>query len=58
MPVNEIAEKLRNSNIWNPDLCLELCKAAGLEEEYRESDGETFESVVNHAADILGVDIY
>lgn len=37
----------------NPDLNEEICKRAGLLEEYKSSDGDTFESVVSRAIDIL-----
>ena len=53
----QIAELIKNSDEWNPDDCAELCRLAGLEKEWEEADGETFESVVYRAADILGVEI-
>lgn len=34
-----------------------LCYEAGMEEEYKEADGESFEKVVMKAAEKLGVDI-
>lgn len=39
------------------DECQELCKLAGLEQEWKESDGDTYERVVYKAAKILGVNI-
>lgn len=54
---NEIADILNSSDEWIPDLCEELCVLAGLGDEYSVSDGETFESVVYSAADVLGVSI-
>ena len=53
----QIAELIKNSDEWNPDDCAELCRLAGLEEEWKNADGETFESVVFKAAGILNVDI-
>lgn len=55
--LNEIAERIRNSNTWNEEDCRELCKLAGLEHEWEEADGETFEAVVYKAAEILEVEI-
>ena len=55
---NEIANELRNSGEWDFTLLAELCEIAGLKEEWFNPDGETFESVVDKAAEILGVDIY
>lgn len=53
----EIAEMLNNSSEWNYDLCEELCALANLTDEWNNADGETFESVVYKAAEILGVEI-
>ena len=35
------------------ELVLEICSRAGLLEEYKSSDGETFESVMDRAIEIL-----
>lgn len=53
----EVAEKIRKSSEWIFEDCEELCKLAGLEKEWQEADGESFESVVFKAAEILGVEI-
>ena len=53
----QIADALRGSDTWREDLCETLCDLAGLLTEYREADGETFESVVFQAAEKLGVEI-
>lgn len=37
----------------NPDLNEEICRRAGLLEEYQSSDGETFEAVLSKAVEIL-----
>ena len=55
--INEIATTLRSSGEWNFELLKELFEIAGLEEEWDNSDCETFEDVVYKAAEILGVDI-
>ena len=52
-----IARELRMSAEWNPDLCEELAALAGMADEYREADGETFEAVLFKAAEVLGVEI-
>lgn len=53
----QIANRIRNADEWNADDCAELCRLAGLEKEWKNADGETFESVVFKAAEILNVDI-
>ena len=57
MTVQEIAREIRNSETWDNELLEQLCEEAGLLEEYQNADGETFESVVYKAADILNVEI-
>lgn len=53
----EIAEKIRQADTWDNELLTELCELAGLSEEWKNADGETFEAVAYKAADILGVEI-
>lgn len=53
----ELAEKMRESDIWDPEDCEQLCSLAGLDREYQEADGDNFEQVVFKAAEILGVEI-
>lgn len=53
----EIAQEIRNSDTWNDDLLAELCEAAGMTEEWKNADGETFEAVAYKAAKKLGVEI-
>jgi hypothetical protein len=55
---NEIAERIKNSQEWNLEDCRALCEEADILEEWEKADGENFESVVEKAADILGVKIY
>ena len=54
---NEIATALRSFGEWDFELIEELCKIAGLKEEWNNSDSVNFEDVVYKAAEILGVDI-
>ena len=46
-----------NADEWNADDCSDLCELAGLEKEWEEADGESFEAVVYRAAEILDVEI-
>lgn len=52
-----IARELREEGEWIPDLCEALAALAGMADEYREADGETFETVLFKAAEVLGVEI-
>lgn len=53
----ELAERIREADEWNSEDLAELCEMAGLEKEWQEADGETFEQVAYKAAEILGVEI-
>lgn len=55
----ELAKKIKNAHDWQEcsDELAQLCELAGLEEEWKAADGESFEAVVFKAADILGVEI-
>ena len=60
--VNRIADKLRRTSYdrWNYALCRQLCKLAGLSDEFAEVDTGNIDditSVVYDAADILGVTV-
>ena len=55
--IEQIAQELRESDIWIPELLAKLCEYAGLSEEFANADGETFEDVAYKAAEILGVEI-
>lgn len=57
MSNKELAEKIRNNDIWDPVLLEELCDRAGLADEYKQADSETFEQVVFRAAEILNIEI-
>ena len=53
----ELAERIREADEWNTEDLAELCEMAGLEKEWQEADGETFEQVAYKAAGLLGVEI-
>lgn len=53
------ASSIREADSWDdcePE-CVELCRLAGMESEWREADGETFEAVLIEAAKKLNVEI-
>lgn len=54
-----IASVIREAVTWNDceEECIELCRMAGMESEWREADGETFEDVLIEAAKKLNVEI-
>ena len=57
--INEIAETIKNAQTW-ADVEAEikaLCEAADTPEAHEAADGESFESVIYKAAEILGVKI-
>lgn len=54
---NEIAEALRNSDIWDMEFARELCELADMNAEFDAADGDSFESIVFAAAETLGVEI-
>ena len=57
MNIQEIAKELRGQDVWSMELLGVLCEEAGLTQEFENADGDTFESVVYKAADILNVEI-
>ena len=54
-----IVSTIREADTWLDceNECAELCRLAGMESEWLESDGETFEAVLIEAAKKLGVEI-
>ena len=54
-----IASAIREADTWDKceNECAELCRLAGMESEWREADGETFEAVLIEAAKKLNVEI-
>lgn len=57
MTNEQLAKTIREADEWDPEALAELCERAGLESEWKESDGDTFEPVAYRAAEILGVEI-
>lgn len=55
----KIAATIANTDTWLEceEECIELCRLAGMESEWQEADGDTFESVLNEAAKKLNVKI-
>lgn len=53
----QLAERIALMDEWVPELNAELCNRAGLSDELKAADGESFESVVYAAAEKLGVEI-
>ena len=53
------ASAIREADTWEEceNECSELCRLAGMESEWREADGETFEAVLIEAAKKLNVEI-
>ena len=53
------ASAIRDAGTWDEceNECAELCRLAGMESEWREADGETFEAVLIEAAKKLKVEI-
>ena len=55
--INETAEKIRTAACW--DECWDevqwLCDVAGMLDDLKAADGETFEGVIYNAAEKLGV---
>ena len=57
--VLNMAFAIANADTWDecePE-CAELCRLAGMESEWREADGDTFEKVLIEAAKKLNVEI-
>ena len=54
-----IASAISNADTWEDCEyeCCELCRLAGMESEWLEADGETFEAVLIEAAKKLNVEI-
>ena len=49
----ELINRITEATEWNLEDCKALCKLAGLEKEWNEADGETFEKVIYTALDLL-----
>lgn len=58
MRAEEVASLMRRTGYWDNKQCERLCELAGLEREWRDADGESFETVLDKAAEKLQVEIY
>ena len=54
-----VAHAIREADTWEEceEECVELCRLANMESEWREADDETFEAVIFEAAKKLNVEI-
>ena len=50
-----LVEEINRLNYWEMEACKELCKRARLATDWEDADADTFEEVIYHAAEILGV---
>lgn len=57
--IKEIAAKIRTATQWSDvySEIISLCDAAGMLEDLKAADGETFEGVIYKAAKKLGVEV-
>ena len=55
MVTGSVVEEINRLNYWEMEACKELCKRARLETDWEDADADTFEEVIYHAAEILGV---
>lgn len=55
----KLAETIREADSWDDcqDEIRHLCELAGLSDEYNEADGDTFERVIDRAAEFFGVTV-
>ena len=53
----ERKEEINNNPEWDPEQLQELCYRADMEDAWEQSTDETFEAVINEAADKLEIDI-
>lgn len=53
----EIAADINAADTWKPELCAELCEAAGTTAEWEAAGPDDFERVLFDAAEKLGVEI-
>ena len=57
--IKEMAAKIRTATQWSDvySEIISLCDAAGMLEDLKAADGETFEGVIYKAAEKLGVEV-
>ena len=54
----EVADRIRQSDVWILSDCALLCDLAGLSEQWQEAEPEEAETMIQLAADYLGVAIF
>lgn len=57
MSDTQLAEAIRTCDEWDSETLRELCSRAGFSLEWDKADGDSFESVVYRAAEILEIEI-
>ena len=55
--IEDLAERIRLADNWNPRDCAKLCEYAGILDKWNEAQGGDFEDIVYQAAYILGVEV-
>lgn len=53
----ELATSFQEKDVWSMADYEKLCWLAGMEDEWKRADGESFEAVLYKAANKLGVEI-
>lgn len=57
LTTEELAVEIRSQDTWDLDLSRELCRRAGLEDQFDTAVSTDFEEVLYKASDILNVEI-
>lgn len=57
LTTEELAAEIRSLDTWDIDLSRELCRRAGLEDQFETAVATDFEEVLYKASDILNVEI-
>lgn len=57
IPLEELAAEIRSQDTWDIDLSRELCRRAGLEDQFETAVATDFEEILYKASDILNVEI-
>lgn len=57
LSTQELAKEIRRQDTWDIDLSRELCRRAGMEDQFEAAVSTDFEEVLYQAADKLNVEI-
>lgn len=57
LSLDELAEEINNNREWDTEQLQELCYRADMEDEWEQATDESFETVINEAADKLEINI-